>query len=410
MIFKIIIGILLFALLVYQFCYVKKWYRPADIYLLWSCVLIGGALVLYPTYNWNAIGVFWWLGSCFLCSLFSNLGFKNPIVFSKERYATFVVNSKIKYKYVLIAFFLCAFAYSIRLLSLHGFSLFSIRRISDLYSINNYMQGYRYGNMDESEDLLQQIFLCFTYALPLCGGILICYNKNCKIWQKILCFVTLAPNFLISFLNNTKTGIIFACILFFAGYIIGNLLFYRKSPRFTAKLLKRLLLLLAIFLLLVFFIIKLRYNTNSERQTPLYVIGILRDYIFGGVINFDYFFTQIKSMDLTQSYSYLDNSNILTANTFFIHQYGYFLTLVLWSGIGWISGISYKNLLRGKKGIVNVLILIYSYMNAVYFFTYIPYRYLTLIIGTFILFPVFYYIFKNNTKNFTQNKFDLQRR
>ena len=409
MISKLVIIISICALLFYQFIIVKKWYRPADSYLLWSCVLIIGALIVYPKYNWNSVGIIWWLISCFLCSLFSNLGYRNPIKSSNGSFNLYN-GTRVKYKHVIIIFFIFAVAYSYRLLYLHGFSLFSIRSLSDLYNINNYFQGYRYGNMDESEDYLQQIFLCFTYALPLSGGILFSYNKNKVSLKKNLCFFTLLPNFLISFLNNTKTGIIFSVILFCSGFIIGNLLFYGENLKLSIKFIKKVLLLLIIFLILVFLIIQLRYNSNIERQETLYVFSLLKDYIFGCVVNFDHFFYDFLTFDQTISYSYVENSNILTANAFFIKEYGYVLTIFIWSGIGFISGCAYRNLELGRKGLFNVLILVFSYMNCIYFFTYIPYRYLTLFIGTFVLFPIFFFVIKKETSNFSCYKFDFKKR
>lgn len=402
---NIVIMFFIVVLLIYQIKIVKKWYRPFDLYMLWSIFLILISLILYPSYNWSVFGILWWLGTCFLCSLMGNFGYQNPIIISSGKRVISKPKKRINYKVILVLFFICAFLYSYRLLSLHGFSIFSIRSMSDLYSINNYLQGYRYGNFDEHEDVLQQVFLCFTYALPLCGGVLLAYNKFRRIMIKVLCFLTVFPNFAISFLNNTKTGIIFACILFFVGYIIGNLLFYKENLKLTKKFLRKIVFVGLLFLILVFAIIRLRYNSDPGKQNFSYIISILKDYIFGCVINFDYFFMEFGTIDLSLSHSYLDNSNILTANAFFINQYGYILPFFIWGGIGYISGCAYRNLECGNKGILDVLILVFSYMNCIYFFTYIPYRYLTLVIGTFILFPVFFSLFRRETVNFKSKLF-----
>lgn len=207
----------------------------------------------------------------------------------------------------------------------------------------------------------------------------------------------LTPNFLISVLNNTKSGIIIAVILFVAAYIIGYLLKYNHPPVLSFKIVRGMIMGLIAFMIFVFIAIRLRYNSDSTRGTTNYILITIRDYIFGCTVNFDHYFRTIKDMDLTKSYDFFAGSNILTANTFWIHKYGYVGTLIIWWLRGFLAGTAYHQIKNGCAGIIEIVILIYVYLNAIYFFTYIPFSYTTVCIGVFILFPFFLLVYREQS-------------
>lgn len=391
MINKLTILSIVILFLIFQSLVEKSWSKPADWYLLWSSFLIGfSVLFAYPDYDWKMVGLLWWLLSCGACAFGSRVG--ELISPPKVRIKLGAMNV-LNYDSVLFLYFTFGILYTILLLRSNGFSISSIKSVSDLYRINNYMQAYRYSKMDGSEGIIQQTCLSFTYALPICGGLILVGKKNLK--EILKSFICLFPNFLISVINNTKSGIIIAVILFVSAYIVGYLMNNHTEPKLSPKLIKIMIVGVVLFLGFCFFVIRLRYNSDSSRRSSEYIISTIRDYIFGCTLNFDYYFSSIRHLDLSIPVDYFDGSNILTANAFWIHRYGYCGTVILWWTRGFFSGMAYKNVKEGSFGIIEILILLFVYLNAVYFFTYIPFSYTTVCIGVFFLFPVFFIIYRN---------------
>ncbi len=394
---KFIILTIVSILAIVQLRAVKSWSRPADWYCIWSMALITiSVLFIYPNYEWEVTGIAWWILSCICCLIGSISGSRYVIKYPSKSISNFWWRA-LKYENIIKVYYFMAIMYSVLLLANHGFSLLSIRSAADLYRINNYMQGYRYSNLDTNEGLAQQICLSFTYALPICGGLLINQKKG-KL-HSIKCFLCLLPNFLITILNNTKSGIIIAIILFVSSYIIGYMLINKKEIKLSPKFIRGVVIGLCAFLVFVFWAIRLRYNSDASRSGTDYIISALKDYIFGCTVNFDHYFSGIKSMDLSQSYDFLAGSNILTANTFWIYKYGYIGTLFIWFIRGFFSGSAYQHLKNGSDSIIEIVVLLYVYLNAIYFFTYIPFSYTTVCIGVFVLFPVFFSVFRRQYNN-----------
>ena len=330
------------------------------------------------------MGILWWLFSCILFKAGHLLGVKLSFSAHIPRFERSIrsVNSN----YVLIAYFVLGILYSVILLSTHGFSIFRITNKAELYRINNFLQGYRYSNLDENEGIVQQICLAFTYGLPTCAGYILPSAKTIK--GKLLCFCGIIPNILIVVLNNAKAGLIIATILFISGYIIRYIDIYGIEPQLTWKCIRKLLFFFMAFLIFMFFAIKLRYNSDAARASTGNIIIVLREYIFGCTVNFDYYFiSRIKDWSIRATI--LKDSNILTANMFWLHYFGYLGALLLWFVRGIISGSSYACLMQGRATIIDKVLLVYCYVSALYFFTYMAFSYTTVIIGVFFLFPFF---------------------
>lgn len=181
MISKIVIITVVILVLEFQYMVNKSWSKPADWYVLWSAFLIlVSVLVAYPSYKWDVFGIIWWILSCLCCLFGSKIGEKYKIRYVKRKIG-FKVGGLISYKNIVYIYFFMGILYSVILLASNGFSLFSIRKVSDLYAINNYMQAYRYSKMDINEGNIQQLCLAFTYALPICGGLLLTNGIGKKI-------------------------------------------------------------------------------------------------------------------------------------------------------------------------------------------------------------------------------------
>lgn len=398
---SLVIFFFAFALLLFQKCIIKTWSTPADIYTIWSLFLIVTSILVYNEYNWKTLGILWWLFSCFLCQLGFIYGFKLKTNFIIPRFFSNTYCGWFNYKNILFLYFMMGIMYSILLLWNHNFSLLSLTSQSALYEVNNYMQGYRYGEHDNNEDIVQQICLSFTYALPICIGHLLPLKK---VHIGILyIIIALVPNILISTLNNTKAGVILAVILIFTGYLMSYVKLYNKNPRISGRTFWSAIVGLAVFLSLMFALIKLRYNSDPLRDSTDYIFSILIDYIFACTVNFDYFFMNFDTFDFSSDLSYMIDSNILTANAFWIATYGYVGTLLVWFIRGVLSGISFSSLKKGKDGFINRCILSYMYVNAIYFFTYEAFIYTTVIIGVFLLYPFWMSFFLKHLKNNLMN-------
>ena len=389
MISKILILCIFLFFLIIQATVIKSWGTPSDWYFLWSCVLILGAVFFaYRDYEWSLFGLFWWLLSCVVFQIGGRIGLKRPIKLTKKTRLLQVPNISINW--ILMAYFVLGLLYSVILLNTHGFSIAGIFNIAELYKINNFMQGYRYSNLDENEGVIQQICLAFTYGLPPCAGFLLPEKKDMK--SKLLCIGSLAPNVLITIINNAKAGVIIAVILFMAGFMLRYIEINGRAPRIKGAMIRYIFLGGSVFIVFMFFAIRLRYNSDVVRASSHNVLGYLKAYIFGCTVNFDYYFFD-KIRDWSIRGTFLPDSNILTANMFWIHSYGYLGTIILWFFGGVISGSAYSRLAKGKSSVLDKVILVYMYVNAIYFFTYMAFSYTTVIIGVFVLFPFFLLFF-----------------
>lgn len=383
---KIVILVFIAIMLIMHIYIVRSWSKPADIYFLWTIILIGLSVVwIYPTYSWKMTGILWWLSSCIFFQVGGLIGQKFSFGFKKRWEYSF--GNIIPYRKILYAYFIIGILYSVILLATHGFSIRQIFNRADLFRINNYMQGYRYSNSDENEGIIQQICLAFTYGLPVCCGFVLADVKEKK--DILLCFMGLIPNLLITILNNTKAGVILAVILFGTGFLIRYIENNKKAPNISMKAISIIIILFIMFMAFMYFAIRLRYNSDVARSSNNNIIRLLKAYIFGCTVNFDHYFVEkIKNWNNIRG-TYLADSNIMTANMNWIHQYSYVGALFVWAFRGFLSGTTYKSLLRDESTIIGKIILVYCYVNALYFFTFIAYSYKTVIVGTCILFPFF---------------------
>lgn len=361
----------------------QQWSSPSSIYIYWSCFLIIGGFFSYPEYNWKGPGLLWWLLSCFLFSL-GTASTRN--VKSTSRVTTYPhFLPSISCKILLWAYFVVGLFYSILMLRNNGFSIFSISSLSNLYDINTYMMQNRYGHEDLHESVIQQLCLSFTYGLPICTGYYLSKKsfKECK----YICSFCLVPNLLITSLNNTKSGTIFAVMLFVTGYLIGYIDTNSHQPKITRKTIRLVSLLGIAFLAVMILAIFLRHNNDTARTASGLIVQIFIDYLFGGTLNFDYYFDTVYNTKLV--HDYLEGSNIITANFYWIEHYTYIGALAVWFIRGCVCGILYQRLRKKNLGVFGKVILAYMYINAMYFFIWVPFIYTTVTIGVFILFPFF---------------------
>ena len=392
-------------LLGFQFFYRKRYTLPADWYLIVSCFLIlGGVFFAYPDNQWEWIGLFWWLGTAVLCMVGSCLGEsivkKKILVVPKLSNSQFVGIKSffercrffkyINYKSVFGLYFILAVLHVLLLLYNHGVRLDDFESFSDFIKINSIMQ-YRYGLEKVTENMFQQILLCFIYAIPLCGGTIFVHAKK-KI-DVLLAFSSLIPVLFLTLVTNTKAPIIIVIISIISSYLVEYTRMHKQEFKINIKTVAVLLLVFFIFLALVFFTFMLRYNYFSDIEQMKFIVHRIIDYAFGGVMNFDHFFSEFKSMDLSLDHYYCPDSNILSGNGFWIGRYGYIITTLIWCMTGIVSGIAYCRIKEGTGNLLDILLLLYAYLSSVYFFIYLPFSYTTVVIGFFVLFPAWWILF-----------------
>lgn len=360
-----------------------SWASPVALYTYWSAVLIIGGFWAYPEYIWGGYGLPWWIGSCF-CFLFGSILVGNTkrtvIKFSFPN-----IFPKMNFKQLLWAYFIIGIMYSVLMLANNGFSISSIRSMTDIFEINNYMQGHRYGHEDLHESPIQQICLSFTYGLPICVGYMLAKYSFSEI--KYYCYVCFLPNLLVTSLNNTKCGVIFAAMLFITGYLISYIESNKQPPKLSGSFIKYAGGGLMLFLTIMILAIRLRYNSDESRASFDIIAQIFKDYLFGGTLNFDYYFD--KFYDERVQFNYLPDSNIVTANYYWINKYTYIGALLIWIIRGVFCGILFNKLKSGLCYPLELSILAYFFLNAMYFFIWVPFSYTTVTIGVFLLFPFF---------------------
>ncbi len=244
-----------------------------------------------------------------------------------------------------------------------GYNFTVFFNLNKFLAMNSEMANDRYSGV--SANSLVTLLSAFSYIAPLCGGYLLSYT--CKRKRRILlCFLSLLPIILSMAIENTKSGVIDATILFAVGYMVSFMQVYKCFPKFKTKQIVIVICLGAILAALLFFAMCVRIGDFSKRTIDIVKEKIIV-YAFGSVEAFDVWLTGHYSLGtygfgintfmapfsllgiVTREQGVYDfipgaSSNVFSAYRGVIMDFGIFGGLLFMFVIGIVAGITYRKI------------------------------------------------------------------
>ena len=147
----------------------------------------------------------------------------------KSTQESFYSFRKLRAKKIFLIIFFLAFLYPIFNLMNNGISLSRLFSLQGLLSANNELAVARYSG-EIKRTLIAQIFLIFVYLLPLFSGVYFFLARKRK-----LLFLSLLPSLIVLLTQNTKLVFIACVLILVSSFLVTNLVFERRLPKFKKK-------------------------------------------------------------------------------------------------------------------------------------------------------------------------------
>ncbi len=188
----------------------------------------------------------------------------------------------------------------------NGFSLSNMFAIEDLTNMTKEFSTIRYFKEDATYSKYMQIFLIFTYTAPILGGFFWLLVK--RVWQKVLCIVSILPCIIITLSQSAKMPTIVAFIFFFTG-LATAILTYKIKIKITAKHIIISSCISILFLWGMFYSMLTRWGGEvTDTKVEQNKISFF-DYTFGSLMCFDeWFYNETNNIDY--STTLLHNSKL----------------------------------------------------------------------------------------------------
>lgn len=173
-----------------------------------------------------------------------------------------------------------------------------------LLLINEKNAFLRYHNL-EYKNTLYQILLIFVFLAPMIGGCF--YVKN----EKYLSFFSFLPAFLVLLLQNTKTTLIIALVLWISSFLIT---YYEENNKYFEITKTKIIYSLLFFIIFVIILLcSMLLRAGGFNEIAYYtVLTKFTSYAFGHMVAFDSWFSEINLISLKYgSMTFLGISNFI---------------------------------------------------------------------------------------------------
>lgn len=339
-------------------------------FLLWF-FQVAICFFVEPKYNWSNSLLF--IFGCIVIFLLGNI-FARKYIYTLDN--SILLNSNCETSnnleinqrndwIIYVAFwssFLCGCLGQLLYLRLNGITFYQI--LTDLPGVNNIMAVKRYQTGD-TQTLISQILLSFTYLVPLLGGFIFLFVDK----RLYFLLFSLIPVIFVLITSNTKAPLISGSFFLVSSLIVGHLFKYKNYKELSIKLIITLAVLFIVFLGLMFLSFSLRYNYFSLEEFKVILFRIF-NYGIGHVFAFDgwfdnYEFTHLDFgkytflaiadklgiaervqgvyQDYFEAFDGLISTNVFSYFRGFINDFGIIGTLLLFFAIGVLCGeIEYK--------------------------------------------------------------------
>lgn len=397
----------------------QDFFSPAVINIYWNAFFIVGAVVVFGAgIEWKYAGIYWMLGTCFLClagqAIGEYIGNKNAWLDNTE--------FKRNYLYVVLpVIILIGIAEPLLYLRAFGYSVSDLFNIHALLELNSKVAYDRYYGHEYNPPAISSVISIVIYMGALVGGYVFPIMKN-KI-GKLLSILTLIPILFLAIITNAKVGVI-ACIFLWAiGWILHSLIQNRSGKIINTKLIVIGILVAVLGIAFLDLTMVMRIGEISM-ETQIIVNQKLQEYAFGQIDSFSVWFDSLETTDLdlgSNTYMFLTNwlgiterkqgvydlmpgivSNIFTINRGVIADFGRFGGLLYWMLVGLVSGITYKKVKSGSRQcIISTVILGTVYFTILYGFIISPWIYSSYVLA-FVGFGILLVLLKVFEFSFTR--------
>ncbi len=276
-----------------------KWESPAGVNILFNFIMIVGGIFAFRNVEpWNYFGVLWMIASCLLFAIGQKIG-AGAALSGRERY---LINRQSGYEMVSIErsgigtcyYVICllgillGFLRPILMIWSYGFRVIDMLHIENLLNINTIAANARYNeNVVGSTSILQAILTVVVYFLAIYGGYLFSFGRG---WiKKLICLCALLPILCSSLIDNTKSGLLFSCVMWGIGWVIAQKTLHPGQSILNVKSIIIIVCLAVLVIAVLFFIMMLRIGSLSM-ATASTVSDKIVVYAFGHIYAFDYWF------------------------------------------------------------------------------------------------------------------------
>lgn len=382
---------------------------PAGIYTtMWFFFICGSVLFLGKEYKFTFYGINWILISCYIWIIIEIL-FRH---INKLNTKISFPKSSISISWNLLVFFIvlgiCSVIYSM-LTSGISFNVFS--NFSSLQNTAHDAAVNRYSGA-ETSSLVGQILGSFVYISPICAGYSFVYVKNKK--EKAICFSSILPAVFSMLLTSAKLALIAFVILFFIGFYISYIFYYKHIPTVKKKTFITTLIFAIVLYTLFYLSFVLRIGSGESNLSKV-VIEKLMIYAFGHVQGFDVWFYEnsfkiydygfgkntflaiSSKLGLAEKkqgiYGFIPGTctNVYTQFRSLIEDFGPILSIIILISIAFIIYFILKKVTLEKKPSVLSQTILAALLFWNLYFIVSPWVYTTYII-TFIVFGIFLYV------------------
>lgn len=272
----------------------KGIFSPAKLFaLMWTFLILG--YYAFSSKTISGIGLLWIVAAMIILAVGERIGanyaakrYKTPNNNAVERVYVTRAASRSLFR-VLALIILIALLGEVIFLYANGYNFSVFFDINKFMSMNSEIAYDRYNNQTVSNNLIT-LLSSFCYVAPLCGGYLLPYSGKRK-RRILLCFFSLFPIIFTMLIENTKSGVIDAAILFAIGFMIAFMKLRKSSPKLNFKKIFLIICLLLLLFALLFASMCIRIGGFSSE-----IIAVVKEkfivYAFGSVEAFDVWLTE----------------------------------------------------------------------------------------------------------------------
>lgn len=346
----------------------KGAFSPARLFAaMWAALIIG--YYIFSDSPVMGIGLWWIVSAILVFAIGENIGvnyiaekYKYSLNHTCEGNVTKPA-SKILFL-ALLLFIICAVFGKVLFLYSNGYDFSVFFNIDKFVEMNKQMAADRYNGETQTNNFIT-LLSSFGYVAPLCGGYLLSYSDKSKA-KVFLCILSLFPVLLSMAIDNTKSGVLDAVILFVVGFMISFMKTNKRTPKIKGRHIAISVCLVAILFLLLFISMCVRVGDFSAST-----ISDIKDkfivYAFGSVEAFDVWITKNYSLGnygfgvntfmapfdllgiVTREqgvYGFVEGaaSNVFTSFRAVITDFGIFGGLIFMFLSGILAGTAYKKI------------------------------------------------------------------
>lgn len=270
----------------------KGIFSPAKLFaIMWTLLILG--YYCFTSKIISGLGLLWIVAAMIILAIGERIGSD----YAAKRYkssqtvydARTIRATGRRLSHWVLLFILIALIGKIAFLYANGYSLSVFFDIDKFMSMNTEMAYDRYNGGTVTNNLIT-LLSSFGYVAPLCGGYLLPYA--CKRKRRILLsFLSFFPVLLSMAMDNTKSGVIDAAILFAIGFMVAYMKLRKRSPKFKLGQIVLIAFLLLLLFALLFVSMCIRIGDFSAETIEI-VKGKFIVYAFGSVEAFDVWLTQ----------------------------------------------------------------------------------------------------------------------